>query len=85
MAYLVYIGTVGSEEISHFVADKIVAPPEQQHTHSEKFAIVPNSFFVNSHAALMFPPGVVSASFYYNPFYLSSTSALYAHLSHSFC
>ena len=59
MSYLVYIGTTGSDSISHFVSDRHATPAELQHTHSEKLTLVPTSFFVNSHAMLMPPPNEV--------------------------
>jgi len=53
MAFLVYIGTTGSDSITHIVSDPVATPAELETSVTEKLTLVPTSFFVSSHAQLM--------------------------------
>eukprot|EP00298_Acanthocystis_sp_HF-20_P013003 c20160_g1_i1.p1 GENE.c20160_g1_i1~~c20160_g1_i1.p1 ORF type:complete len:412 (-),score=150.61 c20160_g1_i1:60-1211(-) len=50
---LVYPATMGAEFIQYFISDKYTTPPELYDQFDEKMVIMPHSYFVNSHNALL--------------------------------
>lgn len=50
--YLGYPGTSGAVYMDYIITDKIVSPLELENNYSEKFAYMPNSFFIGDHAQL---------------------------------
>ncbi|KAF0989860.1 hypothetical protein HZS_2145 [Henneguya salminicola] len=52
--YLGYPGTSGASYMDYIITDKFTSPIEHEDHYSEKFAYMPNSFFIGDHAN-MFP------------------------------
>uniref|UniRef100_A0A6B2G309 UDP-N-acetylglucosamine--peptide N-acetylglucosaminyltransferase 110 kDa subunit (Trinotate prediction) n=1 Tax=Myxobolus squamalis TaxID=59785 RepID=A0A6B2G309_MYXSQ len=52
--YLGYPSTSGSNYMDYIITDKVTSPMEHEEHYSEKFAYMPNSFFIGDHAR-MFP------------------------------
>jgi predicted O-linked N-acetylglucosamine transferase (SPINDLY family) len=46
-SYFGYVGTMGVDFIDYILADRIVLPPEQQESYSEKIVYLPDSYWVN--------------------------------------
>lgn len=60
MAMIVYVGTLGADYIQYVITDTITSPIEHEHTYTEKFIHLPQSFFANVHAVTseLDPPSV---------------------------
>ncbi|KII61331.1 UDP-N-acetylglucosamine--peptide N-acetylglucosaminyltransferase subunit [Thelohanellus kitauei] len=50
--YLGYPGTSGATYMDYLITDKMVSPIEYEDHYSEKFAYMPNSFFIGDHSYL---------------------------------
>lgn len=52
--WLGYPGTSGAPYMDYILTDRVTSPPEHKDSYSEKFAYMPNTFFVGDHKQ-MFP------------------------------